>query len=145
VFTKTPKAHKFIQHQFISRTTKKKYIAVLDGIVEGESGTIELPLRPDYYDLPRQMVCYEHGKPAKTHWEVIDRKDGTTRVALYPVTGRTHQLRVHCAHPSGLNTPILGDELYGKPKNRLHLHAAYIEFIHPDSREKVSFSVDPNF
>lgn len=145
VFTKSPKAHKFIQHQFIARTVKKRYIAIVDGTIAGDRGTIELPLRPDYYDLPRQLVCHEHGKPAKTHWEVLERKDGKTRLALYPHTGRTHQLRVHCAHPEGLNTPIFGDELYGKPQNRLHLHAEHITFIHPTTKEEISFTVAPNF
>jgi tRNA pseudouridine32 synthase/23S rRNA pseudouridine746 synthase len=145
VFAKNPKAHKFVQRQFIKRTLKKRYVALVNGIIEAESGTISLPLRPDYYDLPRQMVCYEHGKPATTHFEVIERRDGKTRLALYPVTGRTHQLRVHCAHPEGLNTPIYGDELYGIPQNRLHLHAEFIQFIHPETKEEVSFTVPPNF
>ena len=145
VFAKSPQAHKFVQKQFIKRTLKKHYIAVLDGEVEGMEGTIELPLRPDFYDLPRQMVCHEHGKPSKTHWKVLERKDGKTRMALFPVTGRTHQLRVHCAHPDGLNTPIYGDELYGIPANRLHLHAAAISFIHPTTKEEISFEVPPNF
>jgi tRNA pseudouridine32 synthase/23S rRNA pseudouridine746 synthase len=145
VFAKNPQAHKFVQKQFIKRTLKKQYIAVLDGIVEGDEGTIELPLRPDYYDLPRQMVCHEHGKPATTHWKVLERNNGKTRLALFPVTGRTHQLRVHCAHPDGLHTPIFGDELYGVPANRLHLHAASISFIHPTTKEEISFEVAPNF
>lgn len=145
IFTKTAKAHKFMQRQFIRRTLKKRYIAIVDGNIAGERGTIDLPLRPDYYDLPRQMVCHELGKEATTHWEVLERKAGRTRLALYPVSGRTHQLRVHCAHPDGLNTPILGDELYGIARDRLHLHAERITFVHPISREEVTFSVEPNF
>ena len=124
---------------------RDRYIAVLDGLVEGDEGTIELPLRPDYYDLPRQMVCHEYGKPATTHWKVLERKNGKTRMALFPVTGRTHQLRVHCAHLDGLHTPIFGDELYGVAANRLHLHAAAISFIHPTTKEEISFEVAPNF
>jgi tRNA pseudouridine32 synthase/23S rRNA pseudouridine746 synthase len=90
-------------------------------------------------------VCHEHGKPATTHWKVLERHNGKTRLALFPVTGRTHQLRVHCAHPDGLHTPIFGDELYGVPANRLHLHAASISFIHPTTKEEISFEVAPNF
>tara|TARA_B110000503_G_scaffold119_1_gene180 strand:- start:71 stop:529 length:459 start_codon:yes stop_codon:yes gene_type:complete len=145
IFTKTKKANKRVQRQFIQRTLKKRYVAILDGLLEPDEGTIDLPLTPDYYDLPRQLVCHETGKVATTHFKVLERKDGRTRVALYPVTGRTHQLRVHCAHQEGLGIPIVGDELYGKREERLHLHAQYITFEHPMTREIVEFSVEPNF
>jgi len=92
-------------------------------------------LRVDLDDRPRQLVCYDHGKPAQTRWEVIERKDGRTRVHLYPFTGRTHQLRVHAAHALGMNHPIVGDDLYGRRSTRLHLHAERIEFRHPLSGE----------
>jgi tRNA pseudouridine32 synthase/23S rRNA pseudouridine746 synthase len=85
-------------------------------------------------------VCFEHGKPAQTHWEVIERKDNKTLVYFYPITGRTHQLRVHAAHPLGLNTPIVGDDLYGTKANRLHLHAESITFVHSISKEIVTFT-----
>ena len=85
------------------------------------------------------MVCFEEGKPSETHWKVIERKNGKTKVHFYPITGRTHQLRVHAAHKLGLNTPIVGDDLYGKKENRLHLHADKLEFTHPNSREKMTF------
>jgi len=90
-----------------------------------------LPLRGDIHNRPNQIVCFEHGKPAQTHWEVIERKDNKTLVYLYPITGRTHQLRVHAAHPLGLNKPIVGDDLYGTKAERLYLHAESIAFQHP--------------
>ena len=124
-----------LQSQFIKREVKKRYVAVLEGIVEADEGLIDLPLRVDLDDRPRQLVCYEHGKPAQTRWEVIERKNGRTRVYFYPFTGRTHQLRVHAAHALGMNHPIVGDDLYGRRSTRLHLHAERIEFRHPVSGE----------
>ena len=138
-------SHKAIQQQFIKRKVEKRYIALLDGIVENDNGFVELPLRVDLDDRPRQMVCYEHGKPAKTKYEVIKRKDGKTLIHFYPITGRTHQLRMHASHHLGLNTPIIGDDLYGKKANRLHLHAEYLEFIHPKTKEVMKFEVEANF
>jgi len=138
-------SHKAIQQQFIKRKVEKRYIALLDGNVENDEGIIELPLRVDIDDRPRQMVCYEHGKPAKTKYKVIKRKDGKTLIHFYPITGRTHQLRMHASHHLGLNTPIIGDDLYGKKANRLHLHAEYLEFTHPTTKEVLKFQVQPNF
>jgi tRNA pseudouridine32 synthase/23S rRNA pseudouridine746 synthase len=145
VLAKNKKAHKELQRQFINKTVSKKYVALLDGNLEENSGTINLPLRVDLDDRPRQLVCFEHGKNAKTKWEVIERKNNTTRVYLYPITGRTHQLRVHASHSLGLNIPIIGDDLYGKKANRLHLHAAFLEFTHPTTKEKICFSNLPSF
>ena len=145
VLAKTKEAHKYIQYQFIHKHIQKRYIALLDGHVEENYGLIDLPLRVDLNDRPRQLVCFEHGKPARTKWQVIERKNGTTRVQFFPITGRTHQLRMHAAHPKGLNTPIVGDDLYGVKTNRLHLHAEFIEFRHPSTKEMVSFQVDPDF
>ncbi|WP_372776691.1 pseudouridine synthase [Mangrovibacterium sp.] len=136
---KNQATHKALQSQFMKRITRKRYVAVLNGELEKNEGVIDLPIRVDLDNRPRQMVCYEHGKSARTKWEVISRECGKTRVYFYPVTGRTHQLRVHAAHPSGLNTPILGDELYGTQADRLHLHAEYLEIIHPESGEKIEF------
>jgi tRNA pseudouridine32 synthase/23S rRNA pseudouridine746 synthase len=133
---KTLEVYKALQIQFEQREIKKRYVAWLDGILEENAGWIDLPLRVDLDDRPRQLVCYEHGKSAQTRWKVIERKDGRTKVYLFPVTGRTHQLRVHAAHALGLHTPIVGDDLYGKPADRLQLHAERIEFIHPISGEK---------
>lgn len=138
-------AHKKLQYQFINRIVKKRYVALLDGVVEADSGYIELPLRVDLDDRPRQLVCYEHGKDAKTKFEVIERRNNQTLVYFYPITGRTHQLRVHAAHSSGLNTPIVGDDLYGKKSRRLHLHAEWIQFLHPITREEIELQVDPDF
>lgn len=142
---KSAAIHKHLQSQFIRHTIKKRYVADLEGELPTDSGIIDLPLRVDLDDRPRQMVCYTYGKSARTEWQVLSRETGKTRVYFYPVTGRTHQLRVHAAHPSGLNTPILGDELYGTPKVRLHLHADRVEFVHPISGEVLVFQKDPEF
>lgn len=138
-------SHKLLQQQFIKRKVQKRYIALLDGNVERDNGFIDLPLRVDLDDRPRQMVCYEHGKTAQTKYEVIARKDNKTLVYFYPITGRTHQLRMHASHRLGLNAPIIGDDLYGKKANRLHLHAESLEFTHPKTKELMKFQVDPNF
>ena len=138
-------SHKAVQQQFIKRKVKKRYIALLNGNVENDNGTIELPLRVDLDDRPRQMVCYEYGKNAKTDYQVIKRKDGKTLIYFYPITGRTHQLRMHASHHLGLNIAIIGDDLYGTKANRLHLHAEYLEFTHPTTKELMKFQVDANF
>lgn len=142
---KTKRAHQNLQAQFKNRTVHKTYFALLEGRLEKhlpEHGVISLPLRPDPTDRPRQIVDHIHGKPAITEYEVVGTDaQGRTRVQLHPLTGRTHQLRLHCAHPDGLNCPIWGDTLYGHPADRLHLHAGRITFIHPDSGEEMSFSI----
>ncbi len=144
VLAKNKNAHQFIQDQFIQHTIEKRYTALLDGIINQEEGIIDLPLRVDLEDRPRQMVCYEYGKPAQTKFKVVGIENGKTRIQYFPLTGRTHQLRVHSAHSKGLDTPIVGDDLYGKKANRLHLHAGYIGFIHPSSKEKITFEIaDP--
>ena len=113
-----------LQNLFLRRRIKKVYHALLEREMPvGEEGKISLPLRPDFDDRPRQMVDKVHGKPAETHYRVLGNKDGHALLELSPITGRTHQLRVHCAHPQGLNNPIVGDRLYGKPAERLMLHA----------------------
>ncbi len=145
LLTKTKEANKVLQSQFIKRTVKKRYVALLDGIVKEKKGTIKLPLRVDLDDRPKQLVDFVHGKNAETLWKSIKTENGKTRIHFYPITGRTHQLRVHAAHKDGLNTPIIGDDLYGKKENRLHLHAEFIEFSHPITNEKMSFTVHPNF
>jgi tRNA pseudouridine32 synthase/23S rRNA pseudouridine746 synthase len=155
IVAKTPDVYRALQEQFVKHQVKKKYIAVLEGqegpikldgldkldelvklekLVELEEhssfptkGRIELPLRPDPMNRPRQVVDMEHGKRAVTDYEFIS----PNIVALYPQTGRTHQLRIHCAHPDGLGRPIVGDELYGTKGERLMLHAAEIWFHHP--------------
>ena len=145
VLTKTKEANKILQSQFINRTIQKRYVALLDGILNKKSGKITLPLRVDLDDRPKQLVDYKYGKSTETNWEVIKKENGKTRVYFYPITGRTHQLRVHAAHKDGLNSPIIGDDLYGKKMDRLHLHAEYIEFLHPLTKEKINFTVAPNF
>lgn len=145
LITKTKQAHQQLQAQFKNRTVKKRYIALLDGIIAQDAGTIELPLCPNPHDRPRQMVHTEQGKPAVTDFRVLAREEGTTRIAFYPRTGRTHQLRVHAAHPLGLNCPIKGDELYGRKAERLYLHAEYLEFIHPITGETVRITQKAEF
>ncbi|MCG6368631.1 pseudouridine synthase, partial [Vibrio fluvialis] len=108
-------------------------------------GEITLPMRGDPDDRPRQLVCFEHGKPAHTDWQLIEIRDGRSKLYLYPRTGRTHQLRVHCAHHLGLNMPMVGDGLYGEKANRLHLHAESLELDHPYSKERMHFQVDAEF
>ncbi len=134
---KTQEVHRHLQAQFENRSIKKRYIALLDGILPEEEGVIDLPICPDYLDRPRQMVNEELGKTAITRYRVMDRKNGQTRIAFFPLTGRSHQLRVHAAHPLGLNCPIVGDELYGRKAERLYLHAEYLEFIHPVSGQRM--------
>ncbi len=149
VIALTARAHKQLQKQFINRTIKKRYVALLNTKLGQESGEITLPLRGDLNDRPRQLVCFEHGKNAETKWQQVPEEktlgQDQTKIYLYPKTGRTHQLRVHCAHPLGLNTPIIGDDLYGVTANRLHLHAEKIELNHPISRQPMSFQVDAEF
>ncbi|WMX13059.1 pseudouridine synthase [Aureispira sp. CCB-E] len=145
LIAKKKEIHKSLQYQFIKRTIKKRYVALLDGYVDGAGGFIDLPHRVDLDDRPRQIVCFEHGKNARTKWEVIERSNNQTRVYFYPITGRTHQLRVHAAHPLGLNVPIIGDDLYGKKGERLLLHAESIEFVHPVTKELMTMQVDPEF
>ena len=132
IIAKDKKTHQHLQAQFKNRSIRKKYIALLNGVVPEDEGTIELPLCPNPLDRPRQMVNTQYGKPAITYYQVLERTDKYTRIALYPHTGRTHQLRVHAAHPSGLHCPIIGDELYGKKDKRLYLHAESIEFTSSD-------------
>ena len=141
VVAKTKEAHRKLQDQFLRREVRKTYVAVLDGRVAETvptKGTINLPMRPDLDDRPRQMVDFKHGKRAVTAYEIVGEDDhGRTIVQLHPLTGRTHQLRVHCAHQLGLNCPILGDTLYGHPADWLHLHAAKITFLHPMMKERL--------
>ncbi|MCS6259153.1 RluA family pseudouridine synthase [Shewanella baltica] len=152
VIALTKDAHKQLQKQFIQRTVTKRYVALLAGIPavmanKQPTGHISLPLRGDLDDRPRQLVCHEFGKAAETHWELsqLDEIALTARIYLYPKTGRTHQLRVHCAHSEGLNTPIVGDDLYGTRANRLHLHADLLMLQHPVTRERMRFQVAPDF
>jgi len=145
VLAKTEQAYHHLQNQFENRTVKKRYVALLDGIVANDEGIIDLPLRVDLDNRPRQLVCYDYGKPSITKWQVLSRENNRTRIHFFPVTGRTHQLRVHAAHSLGLNCPIVGDDLYGQKANRLHLHAEYLEIVHPVSNEVMRFEVEAGF
>ena len=145
LIAKTEASYQNLQAQFIERTIEKRYVALLDGIVKTPKGTIDLPLRVDLDNRPHQLVCYEHGKKAVTKFEVIEIKNKQTRVYFYPITGRTHQLRVHAAHHLGLKAPIIGDDLYGTKKDRLCLHAENISFSHPTSGERMTFSFLADF
>ena len=145
VAAKTEEAHTFIQRQFINRTVGKRYSAVLSGIPKEKEGIIDLPLRVDLDNRPFQLVCYEHGKSAKTHFVVQDTFQGTALIHFYPLTGRTHQLRVHAAHSDGLQAPIIGDDLYGVRADRLYLHASRLDFVHPITKRKFSIASLPDF
>jgi len=149
VLAKTPEVYKTLQAYFQRRDILKRYEALLrpnhqSSIVYHQSeGEISLPLLPNPYDRPRQMVDREHGKAAITRYKVRERReDGTVLVDFYPLTGRTHQLRVHAAHPDGMNAPIVGDRLYGQSGERLMLHAAEIRFEHPINHQEMHFFAD---
>lgn len=144
VFAKDKATHKALQQQFEAHSVKKRYIALLDGIVTRDEGVIELPLRPDVDDRPRQRVDREHGKPAITRYHVLERRGGHTLIALQPLTGRTHQLRVHCSHPLGLNCPIVGDRLYGRASSRLMLHAQSLTIVHPATGRTLALQTGGN-
>ena len=171
IIAKTDFAYHRLQKEFLHHRVQKKYIAIIgckdqeacDKIwekakkeelkeegkssISAEKQKISLPLMPDYLDRPRQIVNHEQGKEAITEYEVLDRIDAThLRLALYPKTGRTHQLRVHCAHHEGLNAPILGDPLYGNEKaSRLHLHAEEIIFEHPLTGKEINIKREADF
>ncbi len=145
ILAKTKEAHKSLQDQFLARTVTKRYIALLEGKIENESGTIDLPLRVDLEDRPRQLVCHEYGKKATTKYKLIEYIDGNSLVQFFPITGRTHQLRVHSAHQNGLNHPIVGDELYGNHGERLCLHADFLQIQHPTTGKKMKFKASIEF
>lgn len=147
----TQKAHNRLSLDFEQRKVHKEYEALVDGLILEESGTIDLPIRLDVENRPHQIVDPENGKKACTQWQklCIENRFGkkTTRLRLIPETGRTHQLRVHCA--KGLGTPILGDALYGNAPTgeitHLMLQARVLEFIHPVTGEYLRFELDPEF
>ena len=159
IIAKTDFAYHRLQNEFLHHRVQKKYIAIIgckdqeacdkiwDSSIASGKQKISLPLMPDYLDRPRQIVNHAQGKEAITEYEVLDRIDAThLRLALYPKTGRTHQLRVHCAHHEGLNAPILGDPLYGNEKaSRLHLHAEEITFEHPLTGKEINIKREADF
>lgn len=140
VLALTNEAYHNLQDQFLRHEVQKRYVAIVEGELPlGAKGRIDLPICPDITDRPRQMVNYEYGKRAITEYEVTDNGHGHTKLNLWPHTGRTHQLRVHLAHPLGLGTPILGDRLYGHEGKRLMLHAEELRFTHPSTNELMTF------
>jgi tRNA pseudouridine32 synthase/23S rRNA pseudouridine746 synthase len=152
---KNEETHTLLQEQFEKREVKKRYIALLAGIVssKNEKDFIRLPLRPDYDNCPLQLVDFQHGKSAVTRYEIlgitthfIDEKEHfCTRIAYYPESGRTHQLRVHSAHPDGMDCPILGDPLYGQAADRMYLHAESLQFRHPHTGQILKFTATAPF
>ena len=155
VFARTEEAGKMLQGEFAGRNVRKTYIAALDtghqgkeGRIRrhtaGEKGVISIPVAPDYLNRPRQAADTANGKEAVTEYEIIAVSEARTFVRFRPLTGRTHQLRIHSAHPDGLGAPIAGDRLYGSPESSpaLCLCASEIEFIHPCSGERMRFALD---
>jgi len=172
IMTKDLPTYWAIQKQFERRTIHKRYIALVEGQLNNDfkndktessaigvsvsprfvpdtsvRNRISLPLRPDILDRPRQIVDFENGKEAITEYEILEHRGDKTLIALYPLTGRTHQLRVHCAHPLGLNSPIVGDPLYGhSTDSRMMLHAASITFVHPYTNKEIKVeTIAPEF
>lgn len=147
VFAMTAEAHRALSRQFAERQVVKRYTAVVAGIVGEDSGAIRLPFRLDPDNRPLQIFDPERGKLGITHWRKIAVDGQTTRLELTPLTGRTHQLRVHAAHPLGLCTPIVGDSLYGTGREgeRMLLHASFLRFLHPISGDTVEFTSSPPF
>lgn len=142
IIAKTKEAYLPLQEQFVKHQVEKRYIALVEGTVKEPKGRISLPLLCDPINRPRQVVDYRRGKSAVTEYEVLGfPQPGRTLLALFPHTGRTHQLRMHCAHPDGLGCPIVGDELYGQKAERLCLHCDRIAFTHPVTGERISFDL----
>lgn len=145
VVAKTRDAHRCLQQQFEHRKIRKVYVALLENPMEATTGTIDLPLRRNPDDSPRQMVDRQCGKPSLTLYNIIDVTNGHARIELHPQTGRTHQLRMHCAHREGLDNPILGDRLYGHLDTRLYLHAMRLTLRHPTTGKLMTFERQPDF
>ena len=145
VIAKSAEVQRNLQEQFALHTIRKRYIAIVEGQIPHSSGSIELPLIMNPLDRPRQVVDYKYGKSAYTRYTRLSTANNRTRLALYPHTGRTHQLRVHCAHHDGLNTPIVGDRLYGKRDERLMLHCEQMILRHPLTGRKLFLTAEAEF
>jgi len=149
VFAVTATAHRKLSNQFANRGVIKKYTAVVEGCVEGTDGEIHLPYRLDPDNRPRQIYDPVRGKMGITRWQKLAAQQATTRIEFTPLTGRTHQLRVHAAHPHplGLGAPIVGDSLYGSGRegDQMMLHASYLQFLHPETGQAVEFFSSPPF
>ena len=146
VFAQTPHAQRHLGQQFEQRQTRKTYVARVWGQVEPKSGTVDLPLIVDWLNRPRQMVCHETGKPAVTDWRVVRHEDRSTRIRLFPKTGRSHQLRVHM---QALGHPILGDPFYAtgaaRDYPRLMLHSEELRLKNPEGGVAMKFRAKPDF
>jgi len=147
VLALTAEAHRTLSVQFMDRLVGKRYIALLDGVVAAQSGVVELKFRLDPDNRPYQVYDPDKGKTGITRWRKLGDEEGRTRVEFMPLTGRTHQLRLHAAHEKGLGVPIVGDRLYGTGSGpgQLKLHASTLRFRHPDSREPLEFVSEPPF
>ncbi len=134
-------AHRHLSRQFEARTVKKKYMALLEGLVEGDSGTVDLAFRLDTNNRPHQIYDPEKGKRGITNWFNLGGEEGHSRIEFHPKTGRTHQLRLHASHPKGLNRPIVGDSLYGKGNegDPMMLHAFSLSIAHPTTGNIMEF------
>ncbi len=147
IMAKTKETHRAISIQFQNREVNKRYIALIEGHLEEQSGVIELPFRLDVDNRPHQIYDEVHGKMGTTHWKHLAYEGDYTRVEFTPITGRTHQLRIHSAHEKGLGFPIVGDFLYGNGTdiNQLKLHAQWIQFTNPENGELLEFSTEVPF
>jgi tRNA pseudouridine32 synthase / 23S rRNA pseudouridine746 synthase len=146
IFARTKQAQGFLGQEFEQRRAAKTYIARVQGVIAGDSGTIDLPIGSDWDYRPRQKVDHRNGRPAVTDWQVIERSETETRVSLTPHTGRSHQLRVHML---SLGHPILGDQIYApdtlRDHARLMLHALTLSLHHPTTRDRVGFTAPVPF
>ena len=140
LFAKTKEAHKTLQQAFVHQEIQKSYIALLEKPIENDQGTVDFPMCLNPFDRPRQKLDRAYGRQAITEYKVIETTPEYTRIAFYPITGRSHQLRVHAAHKLGLASPIIGDELYGHAGPRLYLHAQSLTFTHPTTGETVTIT-----
>jgi tRNA pseudouridine32 synthase/23S rRNA pseudouridine746 synthase len=147
VLAKTKESHRDISIQFQDRKTSKRYIAVVDGVVEAAAGRIELPFRLNVENRPYQIYDEDHGKIGISLWKNLSVEAGCTRIEYTPITGRTHQLRLHSMHSKGLGFPIVGDCLYGTGTDVFHmkLHASYLKFKNPENDEMLEFNSEAPF
>ena len=147
VLALTKEGHKSLSHQFSCRRVVKRYEAILEGAVQGDSGLIKLSFRLDPENRPYQVYDQEQGKEGLTSWRVLQRRGQMTRVEFFPHTGRTHQLRLHASHFKGLHCPIKGDALYGSGHDgdKMYLHATGLQITHPESGQHLCFFSSPDF
>lgn len=147
VLALTAEAHRHLSQQFAERRVEKRYLALLEGMVAGETGEVRLPFRLDPTNRPYQVYDPVHGKMGVSGWRRIEVRGSRTLVAFTPLTGRTHQLRLHASHPLGLGYPIVGDRLYGSGQHgdQLMLHATWLQFEHPATGQRMAFASEPAF